>query len=155
MRLRLIFAYTLLMKIIIILCLAYSGSITAQEQAIATTELNELVIREKNGRATIDAEKPAQFSKGNEVFQKMLYQNFREKKIAYSGKKETCEIVFIIATDGSMTDIRAIGDNEQFNQEALRAISKIKGKWIPAERNGEKVRYKFRIPMTMHFDTQK
>ncbi len=96
MRLRLIFAYTLLMKIIIILCLAYSGSITAQEQTIATTELNELVIREKNGRATIDAEKPAQFSKGNEVFQKMLYQNFREKKIAYSEKKKPAKLFSLL-----------------------------------------------------------
>lgn len=143
------------MKIIIILCLAYSGFIPAQEQAIATTELNELVIREKNGRAIIDAEKPAQFLKGNKAFQNMLYQNFRKRKIIYSGKKETCEIIFVIDTDGSMTDIRTIGDNEPFNQEALRAISKIKGKWIPAERNGEKVRYRFRIPLTMHFETQK
>lgn len=143
------------MKIIIILCLAYSGFSPAQEQAIATTELNELVIREKNGRAIIDAEKPAQFLKGNKMFQDMLYQNFRKRKIVYSGKKETCEIIFVIDTDGSMTDIRTIGDNEPFNQEALRAISKIKGKWIPAERNGEKVRYRFRIPLTMHFETQK
>lgn len=143
------------MKIIIILCLAYSGFIPAQEQAIATTELNELVIREKNGRVIIDAEKPAQFLKGNKMFQNMLYQNFRKRKIIYSGKKETCEIIFVIDTDGSMTDIKTIGDNEPFNQEALRAISKIKGKWIPAERNGEKVRYRFRIPLTMHFETQK
>lgn len=85
----------------------------------------------------------------------MLYQNFRKRKIIYSGKKETCEIIFVIDTDGSMTDIRTIGDNEPFNQEALRAISKIKGKWIPAERNGEKVRYRFRIPLTMDFETQK
>jgi protein TonB len=142
-------------KIEICFFLLFCCFIFGQESVVGTTNLNELVLIEKNGKAKIDVEKPAQFSKGNEVFQNMLYENFRERKVFNSGKKETCEIIFIVDTDGLITDIKIIGDNEPLNKEALRAITKIKGKWIPAERNGEKVRYKFRIPITIHFDRQK
>lgn len=51
-----------------------------------------------------------------------------------------------------MIDIKAIGSNESFNKEGIRAISKIKQKWIPAEINGQKVPYRFKIPLAVRFD---
>jgi hypothetical protein len=51
-----------------------------------------------------------------------------------------------------MTEVKAYGDNESFNREAERGLLKIKDKWTPAELNGEKVRYRFRIPLTISFN---
>ena len=66
--------------------------------------------------------------------------------------KEFCELKFIIDRDGSITNVTANGTNESFNKEAIRAITKIKTKWIPAKINGELVRYRFRIPLNLDFN---
>jgi hypothetical protein len=139
------------MKIVMIFFLFYSSLVLAQEHKIATTELKELVMRDKNGKASIDAEKPASFPLGAMAIRDMISNNFRVWKVSTTTEKESCEIFFIIDENGSMTEIRASGSNESFNREAVRALSKIKQKWIPAELNGEKVRYKFRIPLTISF----
>lgn len=140
------------MKITLLLCLAFSGFLFAQEQPVATTELNELLIVEKNGRAKIDAEKPAIFPLGITALRNMIGENFRMRKISSKANQESCEITFVIDREGFMTEIKTSGNNESFNNEAERAILKIKDKWIPAEMNGEKVRYRFRIPLTITFD---
>lgn len=58
-----------------------------------------------------------------------------------------------IEKDGSVSNIFATGDNEQFNAEAVRTAKKISKntKWIPATKNGEPVVYVFRLPLTMSF----
>ena len=141
------------MKIILFLCLAFNGLLFAQEKnPIETTELNELLIIEKNGKAKIDAEKPATFPLGTTAFRNMILRNFRMRKIIPNAEKEFCEIIFVIDKEGLITNVKASGSNQSFNSEAERAILKIKDKWIPAEMNGEKVRYKFRIPLTVNFN---
>lgn len=60
--------------------------------------------------------------------------------------------MFVIERDGTLTGITASGTNESFNNEAIRAVSKIKGKWSPATINGQKVRYRFKVPLTLNFN---
>ena len=106
---------------------------------------------EKNGRAKIEIGNPAVFPSGADVLKNRIIKNFRMRKIISNAETETCQISFIIDKDGSMVDVKASGTNESFNREAERAILKIKDKWIPGELNGEKVRCRFRIPLTITF----
>lgn len=139
-------------KIIFFLSIILGSYVSGQESVKGTEELDELVLKKDSQEIYKRVEKAATFSKGIEVLQKMIGDNFRSRKVVSSSQKETCELTFIIDRDGSLTDIKASGSNESFNQEAIRAISKIKDKWIPAEINGQKVRYRFRVPLTMSFD---
>lgn len=100
---------------------------------------------------SILSEKPAEFPKGNNEFKKLIMNNFAIENIEGEGKIH-CDLYFIIEKDGSITDMKAIGENKSFNTEALNAITKIKDKWIPATINGVPVRYKFRVPLDFTFE---
>ena len=102
--------------------------------------------------ADIITEKIAEFPDGGATkFRQLIAENFREKKVQGQGK-ESCDLAFVIERDGSISNIKANGTNDSFNKEAIRAISKIKTKWIPAKINGELVRYRFRIPLNLDFN---
>ncbi|WP_407401300.1 M56 family metallopeptidase [Chryseobacterium sp.] len=67
------------------------------------------------------------------------------------------EINFTIEKDGSVTSISSIGNNEFFNKEATRVINKITEnvKWKPATKDGEPIAYRFKLPLTMSFESFK
>ena len=96
-------------------------------------------------------EKEAVFSKGNAEFQRLIAENFRLKKIR-ANSLITCEIKFIVERDGTLSNITATGENESFNKEAIRAVTKIKEKCIPATINVQAVRERFKIPLTINFE---
>lgn len=139
-------------KIIFGICILLSSFSFGQESVKGTTDLNELVLSKKNDKVTIDAEKPAFFPLGMIALKNMFSENFRMRKVITNTEQVSCELIFIIDKEGSMTDIKAIGSNDSFNKEAERAISKIKEKWTPAEINGQKARYRFKLPLTISFN---
>ena len=104
----------------------------------------------KESQIYAEVEQMADFPGGTLVFRQLISENFREKKVNGKGK-EFCQLTFVIDRDGSITDIKAVGENESFNKEAIRAISKIKTKWIPAKVNNIRVRCRFRIPLNLDF----
>ncbi|QQQ27058.1 energy transducer TonB [Chryseobacterium indoltheticum] len=136
-------------KLIIISVLLFGYFIQAQEVA-GTTDLEELDVRKNNTEIYNAVEKPAYFPKGSLFFRQKFARNFKEKNVISNGI-EKCELTFVIERDGTLTDIKASGTNQSFNKEAIRAVSKIKTKWIPAELDGHKVRYRFRVPLTINF----
>lgn len=137
-------------KLILFSAFIFSYFTQAQEFA-GTTELQELDLKKYKSEIFNEVEKPAEFSAGINVFRQKLLKNFKFKNIK-SKTSEKCELTFIIERDGTLTDIKANGTNESFNNEAIRAVSKIKDKWIPAEIDGYKVRYRFRLPLTINFE---
>lgn len=58
---------------------------------------------------------------------------------------------FIVEKDGSITEIEVIGSDMTFNTAVKKAAKQIKGKWIPAKHNGNFVRSKLQIPITINF----
>ena len=58
---------------------------------------------------------------------------------------------FVIERDGSITDVKASGPNSEFNAEAVKTIKGIRKKWTPAKVNGQAVRSRYRLPLTMQF----
>lgn len=101
--------------------------------------------------SAVVTEKTAHFPDGGaKNFRQLLADNFRSKKVKGSGKV-SCQLKFVVETDGSITNVSVTGDNESFNKEAARAISLIKTKWEPAKLNGVPVRYWFKVPLSMIF----
>lgn len=137
-------------KLIIVSVLLFGYYAQAQEIA-GTTELPELDLKKHKSEIFDDVEKPAEFSEGINIFRRKLLEKLKVKNIVSQGI-EKCELMFVIERDGTLTGITANGTNESFNNEAIRAVSKIKGKWIPATLNGQKVRYRFRVPLTLNFN---
>ncbi|MCD0454341.1 energy transducer TonB [Chryseobacterium sp. LC2016-27] len=137
-------------KLIIISALLF-GYFTQAQEIAGTTELQELDLKKNRSEIFNDVEKPAEFSGGIIAFRKKFAKNFKKKNVISKGI-EKCELTFIIESDGTLTDIKASGTNKSFNIEALRAVSKIKNKWSPATIDGQKVRFRYRLPLTMSFE---
>lgn len=133
-------------KIILLFSITLCISALAQDTLVETTELSKPPSDEP-----IDEEKPAQYPGGANLFRQKIAKNFRGKKII-GNENMNCELIFIVDRNGSITHITATGNNQSFNQEAIRSVSKIKEKWTPAEINGEKVRYRVRLPLSFTFD---
>ncbi|WP_131777606.1 energy transducer TonB [Chryseobacterium sp. JAH] len=73
------------------------------------------------------------------------------RKVLNTGKKESCEVTFVVERDGSVSGVEAFGTNEELNNEAVRSVLKIKGNWIPGEVNGMKVRGRMKFPISIDF----
>lgn len=138
-------------KISFIFCLFAFYFAFGQDSIKTSGQLNELVLTEKNGKVQLDDEKPATFPLGLTAFRNMISNNFRMRKVSSNTDIEYCEIMFIIDKEGSIVEVKALGLNPSFNKEAEASVLKIKQKWIPAEINGEKVRYRFKFPLTITF----
>lgn len=80
---------------------------------------------------------------------------FDGSKINLSKTKEMykSDLSYTITENGSVTDIKAAGNNELFNNETIMSFKKANENitWKPAEKDGKAVRYRMRIPLTMSF----
>lgn len=99
-----------------------------------------------------EVEQTAEFPGGINAFRNKVSNNFDGS--AMNGDEGTvkAEVTFVVERDGSITDVKASGSNSDFNAEAIRTIKSIKNKWTPAKINGQSVRYRFRLPLTMNFE---
>ena len=99
-----------------------------------------------------EVEQQADFPGGINGFRGKVSENFDTS--AMSGGEGTLksEITFVVERDGSITQVKASGSNSDFNREAERTIKSIRTKWTPAKINGQPVRYRFRLPLTMNFE---
>ena len=138
-------------KILIIFYLLFFYFSFGQDSTNTYGQLNELVLTEKNGKIEIEMEKNPEFYKGNSSFQNMIQKKFKMRKVLNTGKKESCEVTFVVERDGSVSGVEAFGTNEELNNEAVRSVLKIKGNWIPGEVNGMKVRGRMKFPISIDF----
>ncbi|MDA8850633.1 TonB family protein [Flavobacteriaceae bacterium] len=91
-------------------------------------------------------------SKRRDCFQekmnKHIVKNFRYPDIAQEmGIQGRVYVNFVIATDGSIQEIRMRGPDKNLEKEAQRIISKLP-KMIPGKQRGRPVRVPFSIPIT-------
>lgn len=111
--------------------------------------LPEVLLTKK--KTDSENEKPPIFPKGAMELRSILAKNFRSEKISDSSDIH-CDLVFVIDKKGDIIEIKAYGKNEDFNNEAIFALSQIKQKWIPATVNGVPVNYRMKIPLDMKFN---
>lgn len=61
-------------------------------------------------------------------------------------------VAFIVEKDGSISHVEAQGDNFTFNRQAQIALYSLSEKFSPAIMNGDPVRFRFKLPLTISFD---
>lgn len=94
----------------------------------------------------------AKFSSGIEGFRNGMIQNFDTSDFEGIDDVLKTKITFVVEKDGSISNIKANGTNKDFNQEAIKTLKSIHGKWTPAKLNGESVRSYFSFPISMKFE---
>ena len=99
-----------------------------------------------------DVDQLPEFSGGINKFRSLVGNNFDTSMMKGNEGQVKTEVSFIIEKDGSISDVKANGTNQDFNAEAVRTVKTIKNKWAPAKINGQVVRYRFSVPLTMQFD---
>lgn len=99
-----------------------------------------------------EVEQLAEFPGGINAFRNKVSSGFDTSVMEGDEGTVKTEVTFIVERDGSITDVKASGSNSDFNAEAVRTVKGVKNKWTPAKINGQAVRYRFRMPLTMQFE---
>lgn len=99
-----------------------------------------------------EVEQLAEFPGGINSFRTKVSNSFDTSVMQGDEGQVKSEITFVVERDGNITDVKATGPNRDFNAEAIRTVKSIKNKWSPAKINGQAVRYRFRLPLTMVFE---
>lgn len=99
-----------------------------------------------------EVEQLAEFPGGINAFRNKVGSSFDTGVMDGDEGTVKAEVTFIVERDGSITDVKASGSNKVFNDEAVKTVKGIKTKWTPAKVNGQNVRYRFRLPITMNFE---
>ena len=91
-----------------------------------------------------------QFKGGLPALGQFLSQNLRYPAEAsrrnVSGK---VYLTFVVCEDGSLCDYEVIkGIGSGCDEEALRVVKEMSGKWQPGVQRGKKVRVKYNLPVT-------
>ncbi|MGC4129224.1 MAG: energy transducer TonB [Bergeyella sp.] len=99
-----------------------------------------------------EVEQLAEFPGGINAFRNKVQSNFDTSVMNGDEGVVKGEVTFVVERDGSITDVKATGPNKTFNEEAVRTVKSVKNKWAPAKINGQTVRYRYRLPLTMQFE---
>lgn len=99
-----------------------------------------------------EVEQLAEFPGGINSFRSKVQNSFDTSVMDGDEGTVKTEITFVVERDGSITDVKASGPNKDFNAEAIRTVKSVKNKWTPAKINGQAVRYRYRLPLTMQFE---
>lgn len=92
----------------------------------------------------------ASFPGGINKFRTFIADNY---KIPSSFNKDVLfiKLVFVIEKDGSMTDIRMVGNGDKaLEKEAIRVLKAMNKKWTPGKINGEIVRSEKTLPIQIN-----
>lgn len=131
------------MKNIILLFFCLVGTLLFG-QTIATptlTDKSEISVQDLKG---------ATFPEGNDVFTKLVYSKFNYGIIDCDDESvQKTMIEFIVEKDGTLSNIKAIGANENLNKEGIRIVKSITEKWQPATLKGKNVRMNFKQPIKL------
>ena len=112
----------------------------AVSAAPSTTEVYESVDQ--------DAEFPGSLN----AFRGKFSENFDTGAMEGGEGTIKANVTFIVERDGSVTDVKVSGPNSDFNREAERTVKSIRTKWTPAKINGQPVRQRYKLPVTMNFE---
>jgi TonB family protein len=99
-------------------------------------------------RVYVTVDKMAEYAEGQKEMFKFMGMNIRYPKEAReNGIQGTIYIGFVVEKDGKLTNINIKrGISRDCNEEALRVLKLMSGKWSAGIYNGQKVRQAFTLP---------
>lgn len=133
-----------------------SGITEQLSENMIDEEIVQDTIRPKEGKnmATKDeATQLPEYPGGINEMRNKMSKAFDGAKVNVSKETYRTEINYTVLEDGNIADVKASGNNEAFNAEAVNSFKKANENivWKPAEKDGKPVRYSMRIPLTMYF----
>lgn len=134
-------------KLLVFAVLMTSVNIFSQEVASANQEKTDI-----NNTIYEDIPDKAEFPGGINAFRNNFSQTFKAGKVNGRGQIKS-EVRFVVDQQGMITDITTIGENKSMNKEMERAIKAMsKTKWIPAKIDGQPVKFRFKLPITINLE---
>ncbi|WP_265426787.1 hypothetical protein [Chryseobacterium sp. YIM B08800] len=133
--------------LLILFCLI---SIDAQKDSIKYAEVK--AGSDYGKKSSLD--KIPEFPGGHAAFMKQIINNFNTTPLWKQNIARASAIaVFDIDKEGNMINLRVESyDYAAVKTEFLSALNKIKTKWIPGEKNGEKVKMRMRQPLQFNLE---
>lgn len=121
-------------------------TITPTKPVVGKVDKNKIV-----GSGDLAVE--ATYEGGVNSFRNKVMNNFDSSGFDGADNVMKTTITFVVEIDGTISGIKASGGNAEFNNEAIRTIKYIKGKWKPGlNKQGEAVRSYFKFPISMNFE---
>lgn len=96
---------------------------------------------------------PAEYPGGNNELRKKMGYNFDSSSLDHQNSIIKGDVFITVDENGKASVISAVGENEKFNNEAIR-VAKLANEnvtWTPATKDGLAVRYRYKIPLAMQF----
>lgn len=106
-----------------------------------------------NDTVFVKVEMPAEFPGGIDAWRRYLERNLHYPDAAINNETQgIVRVQFVIDTDGNVSDVVALNDpGNGLAQEAVRIIAS-GPKWIPAEQNNRRVKYRHSQPIIFRLD---
>lgn len=102
-----------------------------------------------------DLSRNANYPGGFNLMKQQIIDLFYTDAILADQKMMKTDLLFVVEKDGSISSVKAEGDNLTFNRQAEIALYLLPEKFSPALINGTAIRYKFRLPVAIDFDYHK
>lgn len=101
----------------------------------------------------VEVDKLPEYPGGINEFRQKLAMDFDTSKIEGTEGLFKTEVNFVINENGSVSNYTVSGNNENFNNEAVRSMKTVNDKtlWKPAIKDGKPVKFVFKMPITMEF----
>ncbi|WP_435524419.1 hypothetical protein [Chryseobacterium indoltheticum] len=133
----------------LLLILFCAISIDAQKDSIHSPK-----VKAESDYRKISSDKIPEFPGGHAAFMKQIINNFNTTPLWKQNIARASAIaVFDIDKEGNMINLRVESyDYEAVKTEFLRALNKVKTKWVPGEQNGEKVKMRMRQPLQFNLE---
>ncbi|WP_228376412.1 energy transducer TonB [Chryseobacterium sp. JAH] len=97
-------------------------------------------------------DKTADYPGGINALRKEVANLFYSEAVFSEINPVKTNVAFVVEKNGKITNVRAEGDNFTFNRQAEIALYSLSGKFSPAVINGDPVRYRFRLPLTLNLE---
>ncbi|WP_185246677.1 energy transducer TonB [Chryseobacterium bernardetii] len=116
-------------------------------EAEVSSKDDYLSVSENDNTIFSKVERSAEFPGGYGALRKRIIDNFDTSQMNAESVKSKTELSFIIEKDGTISDVKANGENEEFNKEAIRSIKSIRSTWVPAQIKSVKVRSSYTVKL--------
>lgn len=113
---------------------------------------NKSLNPEKIGDLSPAIDKEAKFPGGIDALRQEVVNAFYTEGVYTETKTIKTNVAFIVEKDGTITNVKAQGDNFTFNRQAEIALYSIPDKFSPAIINGGPARFHYQLPLTMNID---
>lgn len=115
-------------------------------------KINSKITISQKQEFTNPIEKVADYPGGINALRKEVAQLFYGEGVYSEAGNVKTNVAFIVEKDGTISDVKAEGDNFTFNRQAEIALYSISEKFSPAYNNGTPVRYRFKLPLALNFE---